>query len=446
MPFIANPAPPPFASGNIVVGGTYVLHKPGKSPVDVRVLGPSEKPDSWEVMVTTKSAEHHRTYKSMPSKYLKPKKVEPPPKPAPLPQGPPLRPKKRIEPTPNATPSANPNLPPKPATAGIMQYPKGKRFDVETETYMKRDDFILKYGEDGIERWKDAASATACPQGCISERECDAQVAANRMYDPTEKDAYDRFMTRVDFNTQMREVERLRKKLAKRAKETKSPKKAAPAPAPSGIAMPDIDASNYMQAANAAREQNLPFFRWNDREYERADNPIPHLPAVYKRIGASPAKPKSPKACKDGKERVNGRCVAVCSPPKYRNDKGRCVSPKKPKSTSPKAGYEAVVVDGKVKMLKICEPPKFRDPTTQRCRSPKAPKSPKAPSDCKDGKERINGRCVARCVSPKRRDSKGKCVETRWAFDESGTYTREEFQDFYGEEDANWYWRKAKKA
>ena len=51
------------------------------------------------------------------------------------------------------------------------------------------------------------------------------------MYELTEKDAYDRSMNRVDFNTQMREVERLRKKLAKRAKESKSPKKAAPAPA-----------------------------------------------------------------------------------------------------------------------------------------------------------------------------------------------------------------------
>ena len=66
------------------------------------------------------------------------------------------------------------------------------------------------------------------------------------------------------------------------------------------------------------------------------------------------------------------------TPAKFKNMDSDTPMPKKSpkkskKSTLPKPGYEAVLIDGEFRMRKLCKSPKRRDPYTYRCRSPPKP-------------------------------------------------------------------------
>ena len=377
----------------------------------------------------------------------------------------------------SASPKPKKKITPQPTDGGKNPAPN-KRFDEFGNRYRTKDEFIFKYGPvEGKQYWDDSP-ATKCPDGCIAMKTHKAVV--NKLTGGKTEPTTDNWKDKSHMQAALQKAEDLaaREEVAKLKKHYETAlKKMGKLPTTSPKAMyflakerPHADErkgqkipvvtskKTFSEASEIARVGKHKRFIWRKMVYVRDKNWSPPASPPPK----APKAPKSPKGPKPGYESVivdgKEKFLKICVAPKIRDPTThRCRSPAKEKSPkaakAPKEGYESVWVDGQEKFLKKCVSPKTRDPVTHRCKSPpkppKPPKTPKvkSPKPIKEGYEKvtINGKETTRkkCVSPKRRDANGKCVEVRYGADGSGPYTRDQFWEEYGD-DFGWYWRQAR--
>ena len=497
-------AAPALSKSKIVPGGTYWLHLPKNNKwVTVKVVG-RDKQNTDKQRWVVERTDTKKRYDKVSTGLLKPlqswsKKKDKSASPSRKERKKKRKKKKKNSASSSASSSASASsasassassasaspASPKPKkrivpqmTDGGKQPAPNKRYDEFEDKYRTKEEFIFKYGEEGKQYWKDSP-VEKCPAGCISRKTHNAVVDKLTGGKPVKADQNWKDKGHMQAAIQKAEDVAAREEVAKLKKHYESAlKKMGKLPSTSPKAMyflakerPHADErrgqkipvvtskKTFSEAAEIARASKHKRFIWKNMVYVRDKNWSPTASPPPK----TPKSPKSPKGPKAGYESVmvdgKEKFLKICVAPKIRDPNTyRCRSPAKEKSPkapkTPREGYESVWVDGKEKFLKKCVSPKTRDPVTHRCKSPpkppkppKAPKAPKSPKPVKDGYERvtINGKETTRkkCVSPKRRDANGKCVEVRYGADGSGPYTRDEFREEYGDDEA-WYWRQAK--